>query len=146
MEAYLNQIEDFKFEFCSATGHKAVLDGPQSLGGKNEGLRPMELILGGLAGCSAFDILSILKKSKQPVEDIQVEIKANRREEVPKIFTDIHLSYKVTGKISEKQLQRAINLSVEKYCSVSKMLEPKVKITTSYLILDENHSDTGIKK
>ena len=134
-KASLNQIKDFKFEFKTPSG-SAIIDGPKSIGGEDDGLRPMELILGGLAGCSSFDILSILRKSKQPVKDFRVEITAHRRETWPKIFTDIHLLYRVWGEVEEKQLERAINLSVEKYCSVTKMLEQVVNIHTKYEIIN----------
>lgn len=130
----LNQIKNFKFEFKSPSG-SAILDGPTSIGGDDDGLRPMELVLGGIAGCSSFDILSMLRKSQQPIENFQVKITAHRREEVPKIYTDVHLLYLVWGDVEEKQLQRAIKLSMEKYCSVTKMLEQSVNIHTQYEIL-----------
>lgn len=134
LKTYLNQVKDFKFEFKSSTGHSAILDAPQNIGGGDEGLRPMELILGGLAGCSSFDVLSILKKSKQIVEDFKVEIKAHRREEIPQVFTHIHLTYLAKGAVEKNHLKRAVDLSLEKYCSVSKMLGATVKITSEYHI------------
>ena len=135
MEATLRQLKHFKFEFSSASGEKAILDGPASIGGGDEGLRPMEMVLGGLAGCSSFDILLILNKSRQTVTSFKVDIKAKRREEIPKIFTEIELNYLVGGEVEEKHLKRAIDLSIEKYCSVSKMLEQTVKIKTKYTLL-----------
>ena len=120
----------------SETGHQLLLDGPEEAGGQNKGPRPMELVLMGLGGCASYDVVSILKKARQKVLDCKVELSADRAEATPAVFTKIQLHFVVQGEgISEQHVARAVQLSAEKYCSVSKMLEAGgVEITHSFEI------------
>ncbi|MCU7946347.1 MAG: OsmC family protein [Candidatus Thiodiazotropha sp. (ex Cardiolucina cf. quadrata)] len=122
----------------SGSGHAVVMDGPPEHGGRNLGVRPMEMLLLGMGGCAEFDVLAILKKSRQPVTGCVVELEAQRAEQDPKVFTHIHAHFIVTGKaLSEKHVARAISLSAEKYCSASLMLGKSAEITHDYEIRDE---------
>jgi putative redox protein len=114
------------------------MDGPVDGGGKNLGLRPMEMVLLGTGGCTAYDVVDILKKSRQPVRDCVVEIEADRAAEAPKVFTRIHIHFIVTGTgLSEAAVKRAVDLSAEKYCSASIMLQRAgVQISHDYQIVD----------
>ena len=137
MKARIKWIEDVKFIAEADSGHAIVLDGPPDLGGMNRGVRPMEMILMGLGGCTAFDVVSILKKSRQPVENCEVVLSAERSESIPKVFTSIHIQFLVYGKgLQEKQVKRAVELSAEKYCSASIMLGKVVAISHDYKILE----------
>ena len=120
----------------SETGHQLLLDGPEEAGGQNKGPRPMELVLMGLGGCASYDVVSILKKARQKVLDCKVELSADRAEATPAVFTKIQLHFVVQGEgISEQHVARAVQLSAEKYCSASKMLEAGgVEITHSFEI------------
>jgi len=104
------------------------------LSGDGTSVGPMESLLMAAAGCSTIDIVMILEKMRQPLEDIQVEVASTRREEIPRVFTSINLHYILKGDLKEKKVKQAINSSLDKYCSVSKMLEHSVKITSSYEI------------
>jgi putative redox protein len=107
----------------SGSGHSVVMDGAPDHGGRNLGVRPMEMLLLGLGGCSAFDVIGMLQKSRQQVVDCRVELKAERADAVPAVFTRIHMHFVVTGvDLKAKQVQRAVELSAEKYCSASIML------------------------
>lgn len=139
MKARIKWVEDVLFVGESSSGHTVVIDGPPDYGGRNLGIRPMELLLQGLGGCTVFDVLLILKKARQLVTDCVVEIDAQRADTEPKVFTNIHIHFIVTGKnISEKQVQRAIQLSAEKYCSASIMLAKTAEITHDYEIRNES--------
>ncbi len=101
-----------------------VMDGAPDAGGRNIGMRPMEVLLIGMGGCSSFDVVTILKKARQPITDCVAEIEAERADSIPKVFTKIHVHYVVTGDIlNPAQVERAIKLSAEKYCSATVMLE-----------------------
>lgn len=114
------------------TGNTVEMDGSPAIGGQNLGARPMEVLLMSLAGCSSIDVLSILKKMKQEVTDYDVEVTADRRDEVPAIFSTIHIKFVVTGvQLDTDKVKRAAQLSAEKYCSVSKILEPTATISWS---------------
>ena len=128
----LNQLDNFRFEATNSLNKKVILDGPQSIGGGDNGFRPMEMILIGLAGCSSFDVISILKKSRQPIENLKVEVEGKRVDAVPSVYESIHLNFKAPQSVSETHLQKAIKLSVDKYCSVAHMLNKGCKITYSY--------------
>lgn len=121
----------------TSSGHSVVMDGSPDHGGKNLGARPMEMILLGLGGCTSFDIVSILQKSRVAVEDCIVEINAERADTVPAVFTKIHIHYivKCDG-LQDKQVKRAVDLTSEKYCSVSMMLKSSVEISYDYEIVD----------
>jgi putative redox protein len=119
----------------SGSGHSVVMDGPPEHGGLDLGIRPMEMLLLGLGGCASFDVVHILKKSRQDVTDCEALLEAERADQEPKVFTHIHLHFVVTGrKMSVKQVERAIQLSSEKYCSASIMLGKTAKITHDYEI------------
>ena len=122
----------------SGSGHAIVMDGPPEAGGRNLGVRPMEMLLLGLGGCSNFDVVSILKKSRQAVESCEVFIDAERAGEEPKVFTSIQLRFVVKGRgLKDAQVKRAVALSAEKYCSASIMLERAgVAISHSYEIVE----------
>ncbi len=123
MRATVKWVEDAMFVGESGSGHAVVMDGPSDHGGRNMGVRPMEMILLGLGGCASFDVVSILKKSRQKVADCRVEISAERAEGVPSPFTKIHLHFIVSGSdLKATQVARAVDLSAEKYCSASIML------------------------
>ena len=122
----------------SGSGHAVVMDGPPDAGGRNLGVRPMELLLIGLGGCSNFDVVSILRKGRQPVESCEVFLDAERAGEEPKVFTKIHLHFVVKGRgLKEAQVKRAVELSAEKYCSASIMLgRAGVDISHDYEIVE----------
>lgn len=137
MKATIHWSGAAKFIANSGSGHSVTMDGPPDHGGKNLGPRPMEMLLLGLGGCSSFDVVSILQKSRQAVEDVQCQIEAERADAVPAVFTKIHLHFLVKGQnLKEAQVKRAVSLSAEKYCSASIMLERAgVEISHSYEIL-----------
>lgn len=116
-------------------GQSLMMDGSPQIGGEDLGMRPMEVLLSSLAGCSSMDVLSILKKMREDVQDYKVEITGERdTEQVPAVFKTIHVHFILKGNLNEKNVEKAISLSMEKYCSVSKMLEKSADITHSYAI------------
>jgi len=134
MKATVRWLDDVMFLAESGSGHAVTIDGPESEGGRNIGLRPMEMMLMGLGGCASFDVMKILRKSRQPVKDCIANIEAKRADEVPSVFTDIHIHFVIKGVgVKEAQVKRAIELSAEKYCSASIMLgRGGVNITHDY--------------
>ena len=117
------------------SGHRVTLDGPPDAGGQNLGPRPMEMVLLGLGGCSAFDVVHILNKARQPIEGCEVAIEAERATTDPKVFTRIHMRFTLRGEgLSGKHVERAVHLSAEKYCSVSRMLAHTAEITHEWRI------------
>lgn len=137
MKARVKWVEEATFLGESGSGHAVVMDGPPDSGGRDLGVRPMEMLLLGMGGCTAFDVVYILKRQRQPVEDCVVEIEAERSEEVPKVFTKIHVHFVVKGRgLSEKQVARAVQLSAEKYCSASIMLGKAAEISHDYEMID----------
>nr|VFK25247.1 MAG: putative redox protein [Candidatus Kentron sp. MB]VFK31515.1 MAG: putative redox protein [Candidatus Kentron sp. MB]VFK75546.1 MAG: putative redox protein [Candidatus Kentron sp. MB] len=138
MKARIKWVEQATFLGESGSGHAVVMDGAPEAGGRNLGVRPMEAILMGLGGCTAFDVVSILRKTRQSVKDCIVEIEAERAESAPKVFTHIHIHYRVIGRgISPDRVERAISLSTEKYCSATIMLGKAAEITHDYEIIEE---------
>ena len=137
MQTSVQWLENVAFEAQSESGHKVIMDGSAEYGGENRGPRPMELILMGLGGCASFDIVTILKKSRQNVTDVVCQLKAERADTIPAVFTKIHLHFVVTGHdVKDKQVAKAVELSAEKYCSASKMLsDGGVEITHDYEII-----------
>ncbi len=122
MQATVKWMDGAMFIGESGSGHAVVMDGPEDLGGRNQGVRPMEMLLLGMGGCSIYDVMSMLKKSRQHVVDCRVELDADRADAIPAVFTRIHMKFVVTGvALKEKQVQRAVELSAEKYCSASIM-------------------------
>ncbi len=123
----------------SGSGHSVVMDGAPEAGGRNLGIRPMEMLLLGLGGCTAFDVVSILKKSRQDLVDCEVEIDAERAADVPKVFTKIHIHFIVSGhNLDDKRVSKAVDLSADKYCSASRMLEKTAAITHDYEIVNDS--------
>lgn len=124
MNVTINWGGEAKFLGTSGSGHTITMDGPPDHGGQNQGPRPMEMMLLGLGGCTSFDVMSILKKSRQDVTDCRAVIEAERADEIPSVFTHIRIHFIVTGtNLKENLVERAVTLSAEKYCSASIMLE-----------------------
>jgi putative redox protein len=135
MRARVKWIENVSFLGESESGHAVVMDGAADAGGRNIGMRPMELLLIGMGGCTSFDVVTILKKARQPITDCVAEISAERADEVPKVFTKIHVHYVVTGNnLAPNHVERAVKLSAEKYCSASIMLGKSAEITHDFEI------------
>jgi putative redox protein len=130
MKARIKWVEGVTMLGESGSGHAVVMDGPPEFGGRNLGVRPMEMLLLGMGGCTQFDVLLILRKARQQVTDCVVELTAERAETNPKVFTRIHAHFIVTGReLSEQQVERAVRLSAEKYCSASIMLGATATVT-----------------
>jgi len=141
MKATIKWLDGVSFVGESESGHAVVLDGPPDAGGRNIGMRPMEMVLVGMGGCTAFDVVSILQKARQPVTDCRVELVAERADEIPKVFTRIHVHFVVSGHgLKEAQVERAVKLSAEKYCSASIMLGKTAEITHDFEIIDASGS------
>ena len=137
MKARVKLIEGVSFAGQSESGHTVVMDGPPDSGGKNLGVRPMEMLLLGLGGCSAFDIVHILRKGRQAITDCIAEIDATRADTDPKVFTRIHVHFIVTGReLDPKRVEQAVKLSAEKYCSASIMLGKVAEITHDFEVLE----------
>ena len=136
MKTRVKWLDNMSFVGESASGHSVVMDGPPESGGRNLGIRPMEMLLLGLGGCSSFDVVMILQRGKQDLVDCEVEIEATRADTEPKVFTKIHLHFIVKGNgLSEAKVKRAIELSAEKYCSASIMLGKTAEVTHDYEIV-----------
>ena len=135
METVVSWAGNAAFVGHTGSGHNVVMDGPPEGGGRNLGPRPMEMLLLGMGACTAYDVVSILRKSRQPVADCRVELSAERAAEDPKVFTKIHAHFVVKGdSLEEKAVARAIRLSADKYCSASLMLGKTAEITHDYEI------------
>jgi putative redox protein len=135
MKARVKWVDAVMFLGESGSGHAVVMDGAPDAGGRNLGVRPMEMVLLGLGGCSAFDVVLILKRSRQPVTDCVVELDADRADSDPKVFTDIRMRYVVTGRgLDPAKVERAVQLSADKYCSASAMLGKTARITHTIVI------------
>lgn len=121
----------------SGSGHAVLMDGPPEVGGRNQGPRPMEMLLMGTGGCAAVDVVLILEKARQDISDCVVEIEAERASQEPKVFTRIHFHFILTGKnLSSRHIERAIKLSAEKYCSASIMLGKTAVLTHDFEIVE----------
>ncbi|MFT5395174.1 MAG: putative redox protein [Gammaproteobacteria bacterium] len=137
MEIKVSWAGNAAFVGESSSGHKVVMDGPAEGGGRDLGPRPMEMLLMGTGGCSSYDVISILKKARQDVSACDVVISSERADSEPKVFTKIHIHFKITGtNLKEKQVERAVSLSAEKYCSASIMLGAMAEISHDYEILE----------
>lgn len=137
MKARVKWNEGVSFVAESGSGHAIVVDGAPDAGGRNLGARPMELVLMGTAACTAFDVVWILRKARQPVADCVVDAEATRAPTEPKVFTAIHLKYAVAGRgLDARQVERAVKLSKEKYCSATLMLAKSAEITFEVAIID----------
>jgi putative redox protein len=138
MKARVKLIEGVSFAGQSESGHTVVMDGAPDGGGKNLGVRPMEMLLLGLGGCSAYDVVHILRKSRQNVTDCVADLEATRADTDPKVFTRIHLHFTVTGKgLDPKRVEQAVKLSAEKYCSASIMLGKTAEITHDFAVVQD---------
>lgn len=135
MQARVKWVGHMSFLGESGSGHSVVMDGPPEFGGRDLGIRPMEMLLLGMGGCASFDVVSMLKKGRQDIVDVDVQLTAERAAEEPKVFTKIHAHFLVKGRnLKEAQVKRAIALSAEKYCSASIMLGKTAEITHDYEI------------
>jgi putative redox protein len=137
MHANIKWVDNVMFIGQSGSGHSIVIDGPPAAGGNNGGVRPMELVLMGLGACASFDVVSILKKYRQDVSDCRTELEAERAEEIPQVFTRIHVHFVITGhELKRNQVERAVTLSAEKYCSASIMIGKTADITHDFEIIE----------
>ena len=137
MKVRLKLLEGVSFVAHADSGHSVVLDGSPEIGGRNLGVRPMEMLLMGLGGCTALDVVSILHKARQPVRDCVVEVTAERSEQIPKVFTRIHVHFVVSGSgLSASHVRRAVDLSANKYCSASIMLGKSAEISHDFEIVE----------
>ena len=137
MKSRIKWVEDRTFVGQSGTGHKIVLGTATEPGGPTPGPSPMELVLMGTGGCSAFDVVHILEKGREKIEDVVVELDADRAETDPKVFTRIHMHFIVKGRgLSVQKVERAISLSVEKYCSASAMMAKTATVTHDFEVVD----------
>jgi len=143
MRATIRWVDAAMFVGETGSGHAVVIDGPPEAGGRNLGPRPMELLLTGLGACTAFDVVSILRKGRQPVRDCRAELSAERADDVPKVFTRIHIHFVVEGEgLKAASVARAVDLSAEKYCSATLMLRHTVTITHDFEIVDTSAPPT----
>ncbi len=137
MKTTIKWIDGVSFVGESGSGHAVVIDGAPEHGGRNIGVRPMELFLMGAAACTAFDVVHILRKARQAIAGCTVEVDAERAPTDPKVFTKIHLRYKLAGRgLGERQVERAVKLSKEKYCSATLMLAKTAEITYEIAIVE----------
>ncbi len=142
MKTRVKWVEGVSFVAETGSGHAVVVDGAPEAGGRNIGMRPMELVLAGTATCSAFDVVWILKKARQPVTDCVVEAEAERAPVEPKVFTRIHLRYVIAGRgLDAHQVERAVKLSKEKYCSATTMMERTAEITYEVAIVEGDRAE-----
>ncbi|OGS74430.1 MAG: peroxiredoxin [Gallionellales bacterium GWA2_60_142] len=138
MKARVKWVEQVSFLGETESGHAVLMDGSPAAGGRNLGPRPMEMLLLGAGGCTSFDVIAILKKSRQAVSDCYVEIEAERAETDPKVFTKIHMHFVVKGRdIKPEVVEKAIKLSAEKYCSASIMLGATAAMTHDFEVVQE---------
>ncbi len=143
MKARVKWVEGMAFMAESASGHAMIMDGAPDIGGRNLGPRPMEMLLMGAGGCTSIDVIMILQKSRQDVTDCVVELSAERAEDHPKVFTKIHFHFVVTGrKLKPEVVERAINLSAEKYCSATIILAKTAEVTHDYEIVEVDAQTT----
>lgn len=145
MKARVKWVQDVMFVTESGSGHAVVVDGAPEYGGRNLGPRPMELLLMGLGGCTAFDVVTILKKARQDVTSCVAELEAERADAVPAVFTKIHVRFLVKGRgLKEVQVKKAVDLSADKYCSASIMLgQAGVVITHDYVIEEDGQEKSA---
>ncbi len=135
MKVSLKRVGPAAFEATAGSGGQAIIDGSPEIGGEGRGMRPMEALLTSLASCAAMDVVHILRKQKEPLEDLHIEVEGERADGTPTPFTTIHLTFTATGEgLTEKKVRRAVALSVEKYCSVGATLDPNVEVTHSTLV------------
>ena len=139
MQAKITWLDDVTFVGESGSGHALIMDGAPDAGGRNIGIRPMEAVLIGMGGCAAFDVVTILKKSRSAVRQCWVELNAQRADDVPKVFTHITMHFVVEGRaMKDKQVERAVNLSAKKYCSATAMIEKTAVVDVTYEVRNED--------
>lgn len=137
MKAQVKWVDGAMMVGESGTGHRVIMDGAPEYGGRDMGPRPMEMLLLGLGGCTEFDVVHILRKGRNEVAGCEVEIEAERAQKDPKVFTKIHVHFKVSGPgLTDKAVSRAVKLSAEKFCSASLMLGKAAEITHDYVVID----------
>jgi putative redox protein len=137
MQATIKWVDGVMFVGETGSGHAIVIDGPPDHGGRNMGVRPMELLLLGVGSCSSFDVVQILQKGRNDVVDCVAEVTAERVDAIPSVFSKIHLHFKVSGKdLKAAAVERAVKLSAEKYCSASIMLSKAVEITHDFEVIE----------
>jgi len=137
MKARVKWVDGAMMVGESGSGHAIVMDGAPEFGGRDLGVRPMEMLLLGLGGCTEFDVVHILKRGRIELVGCEVEIEAERAEKDPKVFTKIHVHFRVSGPgLTEKAVARAVKLSAEKFCSASLMLSKAAEITHDYEVID----------
>jgi len=138
VEAKVKLIQDMQFEGRTTSAHTLTMDADEEAGGRNAGFRPMELLLVGFGGCSGMDVISILRKKRQNVTGLEINVRGEKADDYPKIYKEVHIEYVVKGKGVEKEaVERAIELSLTKYCSVGATLARAGTITHSYRIVEE---------
>jgi putative redox protein len=138
VEAKVTLLDNMRFTGTASSGHTLIMDADEASGGHNTGFRPMELLLVGFGGCSGMDVISILRKKKQRVSGLEINVKGEKSDAAPKIYKEVHIEYVVKGAGVEKTaVERAISLSLEKYCSVGATLARAGTITHSYRIVEE---------
>jgi len=137
LTARIKWVEERTFLGESGSGHSVVMDGAPETGGRDLGVRPMEMMLLGMGGCTAYDVVDILEKSREPVTDIAIEIEGTRAADIPKVFTEIRVRYLITGRgLDPAKVERAVNLSADKYCSASIMMGATANITHDIEIIE----------
>ncbi len=137
MEGTVEWLQGVNFRVTSGSGHVSHTDGPAESGGVNAGMRPMEMVLLGMGGCTAYDVVEMLRKSRCDVSALKIEMHAQRADEIPQVFTAIHLHYQVAGDgITAQKVQRAIDLSIQKYCSATRMLAATASVTCDFEIME----------
>jgi putative redox protein len=125
----------YHMQAVNDTGNTIDMDGSPAIGGENKGFRPMQLLLAAIGGCSTIDIVSILRKQREPLEDIQITVNGEREPNVePSLFRDIHVHFALKGNLSEEKVRKAVDLSMQKYCSVAKTLEKTARVTYDFSI------------
>ena len=138
VEAQVTLVKDMQFSGTATSGHTLTMDADDTSGGGNAGFRPMELLLVGFGGCSGMDVISILRKKRQNVTGLEMNVKGERADSHPHIYKDVHIEYVVRGKeIQKEAVERAIALTLDKYCSVGATLAKTGTITHSYRIVNE---------
>jgi putative redox protein len=143
MKASVRLIDELTFEGTSGSGHRLTIDSSPDVGGKDRGPRPMEMLLLGLASCSAIDVVLILRKGRQTITDCQVDVSADRAEDHPRVFTRIHMHFVISGHgVDGGRVERAIKLSADKYCSASAMLGAVAEISHDFEIREAEPDST----
>lgn len=135
----INRVNDgFHMEAVNEQGNTVNIDASPEIGGTNQGMRPMQLLLAAMGGCSSIDLINILKKQKQPLKDLKVTVTGERQKDaVPSLYTEVHAHFRLFGDLDADKVQKAVNLSVDKYCSVAKTLESNATITHSFEIIKD---------